>query len=175
MEKLKTLLWILFAVGVLIYRFIKQMQETAARESRERPQPSPQTLPESTFEQLLLQMQARNAPETGEAAPATPKKGPRTPGGRLLPQARSQERGTYRPQSLETPATRRSFDNTKPVARRADTLPRAVVTATQHSVAPPYQAAPAAEPVGQAVRRLLRHPADVRAAFVLSEILQRRY
>ncbi len=183
MEKLKTLLWILFAVGVLIYRFVKKMQETAARETRERPSQGTAvpSLPTASFQELLKQMQARNL---GEPEPPTLPSPPRrkkpkpeqTPAGRAVPQARSQERTTYRSTSLEAPATARNMNAVPPAARRANTLPRANVTAAADPLfAAQYQPTPPAEPVSQTVRRLLSQPATVRAAFVLGEILQRRY
>jgi hypothetical protein len=177
MEKLMTLLWILFGIGAFVFRMIQKARETAATEARERPNrphtPAP-ALPNASFQELLKQMQARNAGETAETTsqPAYPAPGQeRTPGGRALPQqasrpALSQERTTFRPKSLEV-AT--------PVARRNTGLSR-IKVASAPAAFPAY-AAPGqpGEPVNRTVRGLLANPANVRAAVVLSEILQRRH
>src|SRR5688572_12196322 len=119
MEKVYTLLWILLGVGVFVFRMVMKMRETSAQESQERPQrprSAAPELPATTFQELLKQMQARNAEpgSTPLSIPAVPQPVPaRTPGGRLLPReiarpARSQERTRVRQHSLEAPATARA-------------------------------------------------------------------
>ena len=186
MDKVVTLLWILFAVGAIVFRLIKKAQETSARESRERPMPPggavPQ-LPTATFQDLLRQMQARNASDPGTLpAPIAPQPTVpvlRTPGGRLLPRelarpTRSQERTQVRSTSLEAPATGRQRNATAPAARRSSSLPRA---STQAPLENNRQAGtPRSElPLSDNVRQMLRQPEGVRTAFVLSEIFQRKY
>ncbi len=181
MEKVQTLLWILFAVGAFVYRMVQKMRATSAQEQRERPRaPAAPALPAATFQELLKQMQSRNAAETG--APAPPATGPlrpapNTPGGRPVPRptARSQERAAPRRNSSEALVAARPINRPAPAVQRGASLPRAVIAAqtdaTYRPFAPP---APAAEPTGAVVRRLLAQPANVRAAFVLGEILSRR-
>ncbi len=184
MEKVQTLLWILFAVGAFVYGMVQKMRATTAQETRERPRtPAVPALPTATFQELLKQMQARNAAEPG--APAPPATGqfgpaPNTLGGRPMPHprapaARSQERTAPRRSSSETLVVARPINPATPVVQRGSGLPRAVVTAQADATYRPFAApAPASEPTGTAVRRLLAQPANVRAAFVLSEILGRR-
>ncbi|OGX86451.1 hypothetical protein BEN47_13195 [Hymenobacter lapidarius] len=189
MDELKTLVWILLAIGAFVYRMVKKVQENSARESRERPtRPAGSVvpgLPTASFQELLQQMQARNAPVP--AAPA-PQKAPvaplapaaRTLGGRLMPReiARptfSKERVAVRQASLEAPATARSRGFTPSVVvRRASEQPRAYTEAL-----PEFNrqgaATGSAAPLNETVRQMLRQPEGVRAAFVLSEIFQRKY
>lgn len=187
MEKIQSLLWILLAVGAFVFRMVKRMQATSAQESRSRP-PRPggavPSLPTATFQEMLQQMQARNAAAPGSEtqlapAPATPQSAPkRTLGGRPMPREvarpiRSQERPAARPASLEAPATARTLNAPAPPARRASGLARA---STKAPIADAWQsvARPAA-PLNETVRQWLRQPESVRAVLVLSEILQRRY
>lgn len=189
MEKVQTLLWVVLGLGAFVYRTVKKMRATAAQEAGERPRtPAVPALPTATFQELLKQMQARNAAEPG--APKSPATGqflpvpvgpvvrPSTPGGRPMPVARAQERHPRRPlrrlTSLEAPATARSLSPATPMVQRGANLPRAVVSARSDATYQPFAAAPAAESAGTAVRRLLAQPANVRAVFVLSEILSRR-
>jgi hypothetical protein len=182
MEKISTLLWILFAIGAFVFRMIKKAQDTSARESQERPtRPGGAVpgLPASTFQELLKQMQARNAapsPPEDEPAPPPPK-ARRTLGGRPMPQevarpARSQERTSVRQTSLEAPATARARYAPAPPARRSSAMPRASTEAAS-SNAGPAPVRPAAS-INATVRQWLSQPESVRAAFVLSEILKRR-
>ncbi|GAB3309294.1 hypothetical protein ACFQT0_17730 [Hymenobacter humi] len=183
MEKVYTLLWILFGVGVFIFRMVMKMRETSARESQERP-PRPRSvapeLPATSFQDMLKQMQARNAEpaSTPQPTPAVPQPLPfRTPGGRLLPReiARptlSQERTKVRQSSLEAPATARSGMLT-PLVRRSSELPRASMEVLGQ-IKPVVAASPSAA-LNETVRTMLRQPESVRAAFVLSEIFQRKY
>ena len=185
MEKIQSLLWILLAIGVFVFRMVKKMRGNTAEESRSRP-PRPggavPSLPTATFQELLQQMQARNAAAPAPASRSTP--APPTPapqltlGGRPMPRevarpARSQERPAARLASLEAPATARKMNAPAPLARRASSLARA---STKAPIADGWQAAarPTA-PLNETVRQWLRQPESVRAALVLSEILQRRY
>lgn len=187
MEKVITLLWILFGLGAFVFRLIQKARETSAQEAQERPSRPGGAVPElptATFQELLRQMQARN---TGEQAPAAPvpavpaAASPRTPGGRLLPReiarpTRSQERTTARQTSLEAPAVRQSQIMPSSSVRRSSDMPRASAQSRQDTArqTPPADAA-AAVPLHATVRQLLRQPESVRAAFVLSEIFQRKY
>jgi len=188
MDELKTLVWILIAIGAFVYRMVKKVQENSARESRERPtRPAGGAvpgLPTASFQELLKQMQARNAPTPAATALPAPvvqlPPAARTLGGRLMPReiARptfSKERVAVRQASLEAPATARSKAFTPTVVvRRASEQPRAYT-----GVLPEYNrqgaAARSAAPLNETVRQMLRQPDGVRAAFVLSEIFQRKY
>ena len=190
MEKVQTLLWILLAVGAFVYRMVQKMRATTAQEIRERPRaPAGPALPTASFQELLRQMQARNAaepgaprpPATGQFLPASagPAPRPNTLGGRPMPVARPQERHPRRPlrrlTSLEAPATARPINRSAPVVQRGASLPRAITTAQIDATYRPFaSAAPVPEPTGAVVRRLLAQPANVRAAFVLGELLNRR-
>jgi hypothetical protein len=187
MEKLQTLLWILFGIGVFVFRMVKKMQETSAQESRERPQRpggAVPGLPTANFQELLKQMQARNAandsaPQSETAAPAPPlPKAKRTLGGRLMPReiarpVRSQERTPVRARSLEAPAVTRPINVPAPPARRSSALPRASTKPSEES----HRQLPArsATPVNETVRQWLSQPDTLRAAFVLNEILTRKH
>jgi len=184
-EKVQTLLWVLLAVGAFVYRMVQKMRATTAQEQRERPRgPAAPALPAASFQELLKQMQARNAAETGAPAPpATAGQSwpaPNTLGGRPVPRprapaARSQERTAPRRNSSETLATARPINRPAPVVQRGASLPRAVISAQPDATYRPFAPGAAApEPTGAAIRRLLAQPANVRAAFVLSEILGRR-
>jgi len=179
MEKVFSLLWILVAIGVFVFRMVKKAQETTARESRERPRTPASdgpALPQVTFQELLKQMQERNA-----GSPAS------TPAGRPLPRetarpAHSQERTDVRPHSQERPAARpKTLEVKTPPAVPAAALPRASVEAPMtdywqdREKRRVKEQAEGATPLNQSVRRLLAQPENVRAAFVLSEILQRRH
>lgn len=188
MEKASTLVWILLAIGAFVLWMVKKMQETTAQERRERPArpgPAVPALPTAKFQEMLKQMQARNTmpaaaasdPPAPLATPAPVPAGPLTMGGRPMPRetaraARSLERPVRVRPSLEAPATARLRHAPAPPVRRADTLPRASAEApiTDH-----WQKEPAvrAVPLGNTVRQLLREPASLRAAFILSEIFRR--
>ncbi|MCC3154563.1 hypothetical protein Q3A66_16225 [Hymenobacter sp. BT770] len=184
MDKVVTLLWILFALGAFVFRLIMKAQETSARESRERPTRPGGAVPElptATFQEMLRQMQARNAAEPGsQPTPATPQPTVlRTPGGRLMPRelarpTRSQERTEIRPASLEAPAMARLRNAPAPVARRSSSLPRASAQAPMEASRPTVVVLPE-QPLNETVRQMLRQPDGVRTAFVLSEIFQRKY
>ena len=184
MEKVFTLLWVLFAVVAFVVRMVKKMRDTAARETQERPaRPVAPELPAASFQEMLKQLQARNATPAGSEAsgpeqqrPPTAPTARRTPAGRPVPQekarpARSQERTDIRPKSQERPALTPVF---------AAALPRASREAPmedywQQRARQQAEAAPANVPTVAVVRQLLARPESVRAAFVLSEILQRRH
>ncbi|MBC6698693.1 hypothetical protein [Hymenobacter sp. BT190] len=175
MEKIYSLLWIVLGLGVFIWRMVQKAQATTAREQQQRPPRTRQAppLPAASFEELLKQMQAGNRP----AAPAS---GQMTPAGRPLPHetatpARSLERPTVAATSLETAPDARSLEVPLHEARRAASQPRA--SRRPHEPADYWarQQAQTQEPARATVTDLLRNPADLRAAFVLSEILQRRF
>ncbi|MBF9239554.1 hypothetical protein I2I05_19335 [Hymenobacter sp. BT683] len=191
MEKIFTLLWILFAIGVFVFRMIVKMRDTNVQESQERPRKPGSAVPElptATFQELLRQMQAKNAGETSTEAqgpmsrsaeaPSQPV-GKRTLGGRLLPReiarpARTQERTRVRQTSLEAPAAGRPHTHLGPLVRRSSSLPRASHETPLVRSAQPTDA-PRTTALNATVRQMLSQPATVRAAFVLSEIFQRRY
>ncbi|AII53603.1 hypothetical protein [Hymenobacter sp. APR13] len=178
MEKLQTLLWIVLGLGVFIWRMVQKARATTAREQQQRPPRSRQAppLPASSFEELLKQMQAGNRPATATPAAAEQT----TPAGRPLPRetavpARSLEQRAPAAASLETTPEARSLEVPLHEARRAASQPRA--SRRPHEPADYWtrQQARAQEPARATVTDLLRNPADLRAAFVLSEILQRRF
>ena len=191
-EKLQTLLLIFIGLLALVVRWWKKAQETIQRERQERritrpdstgkPRPVAPGLPGTSFEELLKQMQTQNqqgaAPRSASPTATTSET---TPAGRPLPREkakapRSLERTDTRPVSLEAPATARPLDAAPPVRQRAAALPRANAPRPEDYWS--RQAAPS-EFSRTSTRRhvtdLLRSPADVRAAFVLSEILKRKY
>ena len=182
MSKL-VLFWVLITVGGAIYRWFKKALATTEQERRERPQPAAPALPDASFQELLRQLQSRDAPaaEAVPVVPPTAPAAPRTLGGRLMPRriappVRSQERQQVKYKSLELPAVLKPISPATPVVRRAGTLPRATVTAQTDATFAPYGAAGgAAETAAAGVRRLLAQPANLRAAFVLSEIFQPKF
>ncbi|WP_139921560.1 hypothetical protein [Hymenobacter sp. DG01] len=174
MEKLQTLAWILLGLVMFIWRMVQKARATTAQEQRERkftrpdsrgrPRPVAPGLPGTSFEELLRQMQTQNQ---GGAAPSVPQP-EATPAGRPLPRETAPA-----PRSLEQNAPTRSLEAPARPARRAATLPRAGQQST-----PDYwqrqQARPEEAPASSFAERL-RNPADVRMAFVLGEILQRKF
>ena len=82
---------------------------------------------------------------------------------------RSQERTKVRQTSLETPA---------PIARRSSSLPRAsfeAPTPVLHPTPGTGRQTGSTTHTSDTLRRWLSQPESVRAAFVLSEVLQRKY
>ncbi|SFP94010.1 hypothetical protein [Hymenobacter arizonensis] len=191
MEKVYTLLWILIGIGVFVFRLIAKARENTARESQERPRRPGNVAPElptATFQELLKQMQSRNAGEPSTEAPVPAPRpaetlpqptAPRTPGGRKMPRetarpARSQERTTVRQVSLEAPATARPHTHLGPPIRRSAALPRASSETPALRNRQPTDA-PAVSPLNETVRQMLARPESARAAFILGEIFQRKY
>jgi hypothetical protein len=191
MEKVVTLLWILFGIGVFVIRMIVKMRDTNAQEGQERPRRPGNAVPElptATFQELLKQMQSRNAgepvteatvpaPRPAAALPQPP--ATRTPSSRARPRevarpARSLERTTVRQVSLEAPAAARPHTHVGPPVRRSSDMPRASQETVIARSRQPTDA-PAVTPLNETVRQMLRRPESVRAAFVLSEIFQRKY
>ncbi|QIX59953.1 hypothetical protein FY528_17490 [Hymenobacter lutimineralis] len=182
-EKLQTILWILVALGVFIWRMIQKARATTSREKQERrfsqpdstgkPRPVVTAAPAKSFEELLQQMMTENkaAPTASTAT---------TPAGRALPQekakpARSLEATPPTARSLETPAPKRkarSQEAPAAPARRASALPRAAV---QHGQEDYWSRQAAQAQTPGSVAEQLQNPASVRQAFILSEILQRRF
>ncbi len=183
MEKLQTLLWIVLGLGIFIWRMVQKARATTQEEQRERKYSRPDStgrprpvvpLPTTSFEELLKQMQAgnRTAPPASAAAETTP-------AGRPMPRetapvARSLERPDQAARSLETQPEARSLEVPLHEARRAARQPR---TTVQHGQEDYWsrQAARAKEPARATVTDLLRNPASLRAAFVLSEILKPKF
>ncbi|WP_426492189.1 hypothetical protein [Hymenobacter sp. 102] len=182
MAELKALLWILLGLGVFIWRMVQKARATTAREQQQRPRNTRTVppLPSGSFEELLKQMQAQNQPKSGNTAPASaPSVAPpaTTPAGRTVPReaavpVRNLERAAAPARSLEQPATSRSLEVPQREARRAATLPRAAAQANPDD----YWARPAASAHARlTIQEMLKNPASVRTAFVLGEILQRRF
>lgn len=181
MEKLQTLAWILIGLAMFIWRMVQKARATTEQERRERKFSRPDStgrprpvapLPATSFEELLKQMQTQNRP-------GPPAEAEKTMGGRAMPrqpepQPRSQERTTVEAKSLEKYAPARSLEVPAPEARRATSLPR---PAPQPQ--PDYwrqeQTSRAAGAAPNAIAGRLRNPADVRTAFILGEILQRKF
>jgi len=191
-EKLQTLLLIFIGLLAFAVRWWKKAKETMQREAQERRLPSPKQprsarpaapgLPATSFEELLKQMQAQNQQQASTSRPPLASAPPETtPGGRPMPREkarapRSLERPETRPVSLEAPTTARSLEVAPPVRQRASTLPRATAPRPEDYWS---RQAPTSELSRANTRRhvtdLLRNPADIRAAFVLSEIFKRKY
>jgi len=173
MEKLQTLVIILLGLGIFVWRMLKQAAETTAREQQERPRrPGSETapaLPDTSFQELLRQMQNKNQPQpTAMPEPVAP----------VRPAAaRSLERRKKQAVSLEEPATTRAAYTPEPHARRAATLPRAATVAPMDDYwakKKPLVSGPSTPANSRSiVLEALHNPATVRAAFVLSEILRR--
>ncbi|TGE16374.1 hypothetical protein [Hymenobacter elongatus] len=168
MEKLQTLGLILLGLAFFVWRMIGKMRETTQQELQERPV-TQVPLPSTSFDDLLKQMQRQNNRGNGPAAPTT------TPGGRQLPHeearaARSLEQPAARAVSQERRVTNVSLERTAPVARRG--------TGMQHDKksSPPKPPTPAADSSRRSsLNARLRSPAELRDAFVLSEILKRKF
>ena len=180
MEKLQTLLWILLGLGFFIWRMVQKAREAMARDQRERPARTRQAppLPAASFEELLKQMQAKNNPTAPASAPAFPVE--TTPAGRPLPReappvARSLERTERTPRTLEEVPEARSLEVPLHEARRAAQLARASNRPTPDDYWTRQAAAKAKEPVHSAVSDILKNPANLRTAFVLSEILKPKF
>ncbi|SHK72380.1 hypothetical protein [Hymenobacter psychrotolerans] len=184
MEKIQTLLWILLGLGVFIWRMVQKARATTQQERQERrysrpdpegrPRPVAPGLPATSFEELLRQMQAQNRTDAPKTAETT------TPAGRPLPReaappARSlEERPKPVAKSLETTPQARSLEVPLHEARRAADLSRASTRpATNDYWA--RQQAHSKEPARSVVTDQLRRPADLRAAFILSEILKPKF
>jgi hypothetical protein len=192
-EKLQTILVILIGLVALVVRWWKKAQETTQRERQERritrpdstgqPRPVAPGLPATSFGELLKQMQAQNQQDAAPRSAAQPVATPAetTPAGRPLPRekarpTRSLENTEKRPVSLEAPATARPLDSAPPVRQRAAALPRANAPRPEDYWS--RQAAlivPSRADTRRHVTDMLRNPADIRAAFVLSEIFKRKY
>jgi len=190
MEKVQMLVWILVGLAVFVWRMVQKAKSTTVREQQERrfsrpdasgkPRPVAPGMPATSFEELLRQMQNQNNSTPPASTPATTFQRETTPAGRPLPQekapaARNLEVEMRNARSLERQATTaRSLEAPRKEARLASTLPR---TTTQHSSEDYWSRPEAATPSStrNTVADSLRNPASVRAAFVLSEILQRRF
>ena len=184
MEKLQTLFWILIGLGAFIWRMVQKAKATTQREQQERKFSRPDStgrprpvapLPATSFEEMLKQMQAQN--RAGNSPNQT------TPAGRPLPQEtarapRTLEQPATAARSLERQKEARSLEAPAHEARRAAGLPR---TATQHgqedywSRVQRQQREEVRQQALSGIQERLRNPADLRAAFVLSEILQRKF
>ncbi len=193
MEDFMTIIWVVLAAGVFIWQLVQKMKtqaETARQQEQRRtarqdfgaakPKPTPAPpVPSLSFEEMLAQMQRQNRTEESlpEPAPelepvAETRPASVEPMGRY---ARSQEKTEVEILSLELPAPEaRSLEAPKQAARRAATMPR---TSTQHGQedywSRPRPATP--EQTRRTINDMLKNPADIRAAFVLSEVLVRKW
>ncbi|PJJ60646.1 hypothetical protein [Hymenobacter chitinivorans] len=170
MEKIKTLVFILGGIVFFVWRMVQKMRETTRREQQERPAARPVPLPNTSFEDLLKQMQQQNQ----RGNPAVP--APTTPAGRRLPheeaqKARTLEQPARKAQSQERRATNTSLEKKVAPARPNTGMDH---SAQDNPLRRPRPTAPA-----PAARRVitdrLRTPADLREAFILSEILKRKF
>jgi hypothetical protein len=186
MDKFQTLLLILLGLGVFVWRMIQKAREMADREVRERPTPPKVPgLPTTSFQELLEQMKSQNRQgNEGQPAPPVARPAQTTPAGRPLPREqapvpRSLERTEVPARSLETiPPPARSLEAPARPARRADTLPRtsALPARDENRSRQPIRAAEEArQDARRRVQAMLRNPADLRAGFILSEILKPKY
>ncbi|QJX48808.1 hypothetical protein HMJ29_18565 [Hymenobacter taeanensis] len=190
MENLLSFALILLGLGFVIWRLVQKANATTQREKQERRFSKPDSagkprpvmpLPATSFEEMLKQMQAQNQAETNQA----PRKSEQTtPAGRPLPREvaptpYSQEKTDIPVRSLERTVSNRSLEVPAHEARRASTLPRAAARPTDPTDYWQRQAARRADALRPAPARnlndLLRNPADLRNAFILSEILKRKF
>ncbi|SHJ24845.1 hypothetical protein SAMN02745146_2608 [Hymenobacter daecheongensis DSM 21074] len=147
MEKIQTLLIILLGLGAFVWRMVQKARETAAQESRERPTGKVPPLPNTSFQELLKQMQRQN--ETGRQQEEVPSP---QPAAEALP---------YSSEEPFQPSIRRAIPAVEPLARPAER--------------PRVSLQPLPETNRRHVTEMLRTPADIRTAFVLSEILKRKF
>ncbi|RSK24172.1 hypothetical protein [Hymenobacter metallilatus] len=174
MAELKALAWILIGLAVFIWRMVQKARTTTAREQRERPRTTgrPAALPAGSFDELLKQFQTQNQPAARPVPPAT------TMGGRPLPaeaapRPRSLEKTEAPARSLERSAAPHLLEAPRRAVRRAATLPRA---ANQPNPDDYWSRQPGATPEARPpLGELLRNPGTLRTAFLLGEILQRRF
>lgn len=181
-EKLQTLLFIALGLFLFIVRMWRKAQETTRKEAQERPLPKPASTtaaparrPTPNFEELLQQMMEQNQPRKPQPEV--------TPAGRVIPQAaakpaRSLEVTDSTARSLEAPATQRQARSQEAEvgpARRAAVMPRAAVAHGQEDYWSRQNTAATRPNTAADVAARLRNPADVRTAFVLAEVLQRRF
>ncbi|MCA8830604.1 hypothetical protein [Hymenobacter pini] len=178
MAELKALIWVIIGLAVFIWQMIQKARATTAREQQQRPRNTRTAppLPSGSFDELLKQMQAQNQPRPLQPAPPEPRPAT-TPAGRAVPRetappVRNLEVPSIEARSLEQPAAPRSLEAPRREARRAATLPRAAAQPNPDD----YWTRPASASDNQlSIREMLRNPASVRSAFVLGEILQRRF
>ncbi|MCC2546302.1 hypothetical protein LJY25_07580 [Hymenobacter sp. BT175] len=179
----------LVLVGFLVWRLVQKVKMAVEKQKWEQQtqvQPPVKTppLPATSFEELLKQMQAQNREKAAPREPAmTVPDTAHTPGGRAMPheaatRARSLEQGA-KINSMEVPAVRKSAKKQQPApVRQADTLPRASTqppTKKYLPFEPAENQTPSSSATNHRIREQLQSPADLRAAFILSEILQRRF
>ncbi|GAA4385581.1 hypothetical protein [Hymenobacter koreensis] len=194
-EKLQTLLFILLGIVVFVISMVRKAREAMRREAQERKLPLPgdqrptsrPVRPPSapSFDDLLQQMKEQNRRGQATTAAPTAPTPETTPGNRPIPREVARETRTLEApkraaQSLEEAALdrpARSQERQKPIARRADTLPRVSVAHGNEDYWSRKAAEPRVAPVatGASIARRLHNPADVRTAFILSEVLQRRF
>ena len=185
MEKLQTLLWILLGIGAFIWRMVQKAKATTEREQKERRFSRPDStgrprpvapLPGTSFEEMLKQMQAQNRAGNPTTAPSasTSRPVPRE----VAPAPRSLEQTEVVAKTLEKSSEARTLEVPLHEARRAARQPRTTIQHGQEDYWSRVQTRQREEARQQAANSLnerLRNPADLRAAFVLGEILQRKF
>lgn len=166
MEKVQTLLWILLGLSLFVWRMVQKARATMAQEQRERPAATVKAppLPSTSFDDLLKQMQAQN--RTGNPASATPGTPPSPP-----------RPVQVMPSSLRPPET---TSGRRPLVAQSEGKSMDVLPSYNSSVmGEERRSAPRREQNALTARSFvadrLANPADLRAAFVLGEILQRRF
>ncbi|MDQ4139171.1 MAG: hypothetical protein M3142_01475 [Bacteroidota bacterium] len=161
MEEFKWLFYILLAVIILVVRMWMKAFQSPNSTSADRPKspnvyPVPKP-PATSYQDILKEMQASSERAKKMEAPKNLERSG-APEKTMVP-AKSLEQTEVRPKSLET-----KIVTPKEVIRKPNTIELARRTK------------PSSTPATPAVNyaRLLRNPQNVRTAFILSEILNRR-
>lgn len=150
MEKIQTLLLILVGLGVFVWKMVQKARAALNLQQQQRPTTTGPPVPATSFQELLRQMQAQNAAGQVQAASETA----------TVPRREAKARKAANPE----PARRALRPAEQPTEiRRTTPAPIRV----QESARP--------NPLPARVAGMLRTPADVRAAFVLSEILKPKF
>ncbi|GAA3994513.1 hypothetical protein GCM10022408_01130 [Hymenobacter fastidiosus] len=163
MEKVQMLLLILLGLGVFVWRLVQKARETAAQESRERPNAKVPPLPNTSFQELLKQMQAQNETGQQQTGPTAAEKAAEFQR-QAPPRETSQQSARRAAQPAPLPTTGR------PAQRPTELQTRRAATPLVQLAEPTTS-----DSTRRRVGDMLRNPADVRAAFVLSEILKRKF
>ncbi|KUG08804.1 hypothetical protein [Solirubrum puertoriconensis] len=185
-EKLQTLLLILFGLIVFVVSMWRKAQEAMRREAQERKLPQPDSRSTArpvvrppgapSFEELLQQMKQQNQqgnskPQQGSTPTPASRNEQRAPAPRTLEVPQPSVRNL---EEAATTRTARSLEEPTTAPRRAASLPRAAASLADNYWA--REARPSQRPTAAAdIAARLRNPADLRAAFIMAEVLQRRF